>query len=39
VVFLAGLLFVLIAHGPRVKLAFAMLFFRIQHPRRVMSDS
>lgn len=34
VIFLAGLCFVLIAHGPRVKRALAMLFFRIQHPRR-----
>jgi hypothetical protein len=39
VIFLAGLLFVLIAHGPRVKRALAVLFFRIQHPRRVISDS
>jgi hypothetical protein len=33
-VFLAGLCFVLIAHGPRVKRALGLLFFRIQHPRR-----
>jgi len=32
--FLAGLLVVLATHLPRVKRALAVLFFRLQHPRR-----
>ncbi|MGH9316741.1 MAG: DUF4126 domain-containing protein [Thermoanaerobaculia bacterium] len=34
VIFLVGLSVVLVTHGPRVRRALAVLFFRIQHPRR-----
>ena len=33
-VFVAGLLLVLLIHGPRVRRALGVLFFRLQHPRR-----